>query len=712
MKLISAYIENFGCISGQKFDFQEGLTVICRENGWGKTTLAAFVKAMLYGMPVSRVKDLYENERQRYRPWQGGRYGGSLTFSVGKMRYRVERTFADKESADVFALYDDVTNLPSDDYTAKLGEELFSVDAEGFERSTCFSERSDRVKPDYTDIQARLVNLQDFEDCDKALKRLQERRKYYKMTGQRGRIAELENRRYTATEELRSALQATAAYEEGERAARALAEEQQQLIRRQEALSHELQATSDEKLRLAHAEQARQLRARIGEMEKELTSLTTPALPGEPLLAEIEAVCNRLKATAQVEEQARTQAIIRQQVAAEQHAKQLSDMETIAETAIKNEAEAWNVLRRCRAFPYFALLLCAVGATAFFLVPSPALSLICGIVCILCAAALFGLYLRARMYLNRKTAIRHEKEEELAALRAEERDDTGENAASPSSADLPAQTADDRRVLAAFLADYAPDLAPDSDPDRALLCISVLRTKAAQAAALAQRIRSAKNEYNTFLSDHPDLTRPRDAARAEETVRAEYKACRDRLEVLIGELRRTEQQNAPLLHRAERAPALRQEIADIEETLPRYRRRLAVTVKAMEYLTKAKEALTAGYLDRVQERFSAYVSEIGQLDPEIAARTYRLSPAFEVTVDSGGATHPGAMVSRGTRDLLALCLRLALRDAVFSGEQPPLLLDDPFTAYDDKRTQKALAFLHKLAEKEQIVYLVCHTARA
>lgn len=711
MKLISAYIENFGCISGQKFDFQEGLTVICRENGWGKTTLAAFVKAMLYGMPVSRVKDLYENERQRYRPWQGGRYGGSLTFSVGKMRYRVERTFADKESADVFALYDDVTNLPSDDYSAKLGEELFSVDAEGFERSTCFSERSDRVKADYTDIQARLVNLQDFEDCDKAVKRLQERRKYYKMTGQRGRIAELENRRYTANEELRAALQATAAYEEGERAARALAEEQQQLIRRQETLAHELQATSDEKLRLAHAEQARQLRARIGDMEQELTSLTTPALPGDALLAEIEAACNRLKATAQAEEQARTQAVIRQQVAAEQRAKQLSDIENSVETARKNEAEAQNALRRCRTFPYFALLLCAVGVAAFFLLPPPALSLLCGIVCILGAAALFGLYLRARMYLTRQTAIRQEKEGGLEAFRAAEPDDTGENAASASPEDLPAQTADDRRALAAFLADYAPDLAPDCDPDRVLLCISVLRTKAAQAAAMAQRIRAAKNEYNAFLSDHPDLTRPRDAARAEETVRAEYKACRDRLEVLIGELRRTEQQNAPLLHRAERAPALRQEIADIEETLPRYRRHLAVTVKAMEYLTKAKETLTAGYLDRVQERFSAYVAEIGQLDPEIAARTYRLSPAFEVTVDSGGATHPGAMVSRGTRDLLALCLRLALRDAVFSGEQPPLVLDDPFTAYDDKRTQKALAFLHNLAEKEQIIYLVCHTAR-
>ncbi|MBQ3516575.1 MAG: AAA family ATPase, partial [Lachnospiraceae bacterium] len=50
MRLVSCYIENFGKLHRFSYDFQEGLNVICEENGWGKTTLAAFLKAMFYGM--------------------------------------------------------------------------------------------------------------------------------------------------------------------------------------------------------------------------------------------------------------------------------------------------------------------------------------------------------------------------------------------------------------------------------------------------------------------------------------------------------------------------------------------------------------------------------------------------------------------------------------------------------------------------------------
>lgn len=43
------HIENFGVLSGFDYEFPEGLAVICRENGFGKSTLAAFLKAMFYG---------------------------------------------------------------------------------------------------------------------------------------------------------------------------------------------------------------------------------------------------------------------------------------------------------------------------------------------------------------------------------------------------------------------------------------------------------------------------------------------------------------------------------------------------------------------------------------------------------------------------------------------------------------------------------------
>ena len=79
MKLLCLSVENFGVLHEFHIDLTDGLNVFCRENGAGKTTLAAFLCAMLYGLPVSRKNDIAENDRKKYRPWQGGVFGGSIT---------------------------------------------------------------------------------------------------------------------------------------------------------------------------------------------------------------------------------------------------------------------------------------------------------------------------------------------------------------------------------------------------------------------------------------------------------------------------------------------------------------------------------------------------------------------------------------------------------------------------------------------------------
>lgn len=71
MRLIRCHIENFGVLSDFDFAFSAGLTTICRPNGFGKSTFAAFIKAMLYGFPRTGARSIVENERKRYDPWQG-----------------------------------------------------------------------------------------------------------------------------------------------------------------------------------------------------------------------------------------------------------------------------------------------------------------------------------------------------------------------------------------------------------------------------------------------------------------------------------------------------------------------------------------------------------------------------------------------------------------------------------------------------------------
>ena len=183
MKLIECYVENFGKISKQKFSFKDGLNCITADNGSGKTTLAAFIKVMLYGMSDTKKTSLEENDRKHYLPWGGGVCGGSLTFSAGGKTYRVERSFAPKAADDSYALYDTATGRISTDFPEGLGEGLFGIDADGFERTVYLSERALTPKSDNKSISAKLSDLVgcdgDIGGMDDALKVLEEKRKFY-----------------------------------------------------------------------------------------------------------------------------------------------------------------------------------------------------------------------------------------------------------------------------------------------------------------------------------------------------------------------------------------------------------------------------------------------------------------------------------------------------------------------------------------------------
>ena len=194
MKLIECYVENFGKISKQKFSFKDGLNCMTEDNGSGKTTLATFIKVMLYGMSDTKKVSLDENDRKHYLPWQGGVCGGSLTFSAGGKTYRVERTFAPKASDDTCVIYDTQNGRATNAFSNNLGEELFGIDADGFERTVYLSERVLTPKSENKSISAKLSDLVgcdgDIGGMDEAMKILEEQRKLYYKKGGAGLISD------------------------------------------------------------------------------------------------------------------------------------------------------------------------------------------------------------------------------------------------------------------------------------------------------------------------------------------------------------------------------------------------------------------------------------------------------------------------------------------------------------------------------------------
>ena len=161
MKPIRCHIENFGVLSDFDFTFEEGLTTICQSNGFGKSTFAAFMKAMFYGFPRTGARNIVENERKRYDPWQGGKYGGYLEFEAKGTSDRVTRYFGKTAAKDTFSLLDLTNRQSSTAYSEKLGEELFQLDADSFTRSTYVPQLSVRDMEATTSIRTKLSNLVD-----------------------------------------------------------------------------------------------------------------------------------------------------------------------------------------------------------------------------------------------------------------------------------------------------------------------------------------------------------------------------------------------------------------------------------------------------------------------------------------------------------------------------------------------------------------------
>ena len=192
MELIKCHIENFGKLSNFNYEFNSGLNIIKEENGYGKTTFADFIKAMFYGMETKRnTKQLLD--RKKYEPWQGGSFGGNIEFKVNGKLYKLERFFKKKEIDDIFKLYDLSTNLETTDFTQNIGEEIFKLNKEAFERSTYISGTNLETAMNDS-ISAKLGNILESENdvntSEKAIKYLDDEIKNYKKTGGRGLINE------------------------------------------------------------------------------------------------------------------------------------------------------------------------------------------------------------------------------------------------------------------------------------------------------------------------------------------------------------------------------------------------------------------------------------------------------------------------------------------------------------------------------------------
>lgn len=80
---------------------------------------------------------------------------------------------------------------------------------------------------------------------------------------------------------------------------------------------------------------------------------------------------------------------------------------------------------------------------------------------------------------------------------------------------------------------------------------------------------------------------------------------------------------------------------------------------------------------------------------------------YDMTVRDGNSLFKGNYLSNGALDQLYLSLRLAFIQLLFNNEKCPIILDDAFVQYDNKRREKGLLLINNKI-KGQVILFTCH----
>lgn len=662
MRLIRCYIENFGKLHDYAVDFEKGTHIICEENGWGKSTLAAFIRAMFYGLEGERKRSIEENERKRYTPWQGGVFGGQLTFEVDGKEYTVTRTFNEQ---DEFELRDAKTNLISGDYSSKLGEELFKVDRESFMR-TVFIGQADCETSVTDDINAKIGNLTDnsndlnsFEAASARLKdllnSLTPSRKTGSISQRKNEITELD-RKVVAQKGIPEALQK-------------LQEKRSEELQVYHQLKAQLQTLQNEQTRLSNLQRILARKEQWDNLKREVQGARKVFVDDVPSMELIDEVQKHYSEMEKASERMASYKLT------ESEKEQLS---TLQKTDKQNE-------KGIPVLQIIGLLFVVIG-----FIMMAAISVGIGI-----AAAIVGgiLIVVGVVSDNKKKVVRKDAEELRQSMRISL--ENKQKKLSESKADYEYH----QKEIFAFLAQHGFE--PAHNVQLQLLNI---RDAVQTYAESLRKLELFEGEMDTSLFA---TVTEEDKAKNLSELNADIQTVTGEREEIYKHLEAYQADIEQLQAQLEEWEENKLRLDELNEIQSKEQEKYNHILKVQEYLAKAKESITNRYAAPILESFNKYFGMITSVETE----RFCIDANTNITVVEQGKQREVNTQSSGYRDLIGICLRVALVDAMYKEEAPVLIMDDPFTNLDDEKMKQAKKFLEFVAQKYQVIYFTCSESR-
>lgn len=802
MKLIKCYIENFGKLHQYEYKFTDGLNIIKEDNGFGKTTLATFIKSMFYGLDTSVKAE--KSDRKVYKPWQGGTFGGNIEFEIDGKNYRIERVFGNKSSEDTFTLYNLDTDLKSNDFSENIGEEIFKINKEAYERSTYIPQNQIPVQMEDS-ISAKLGNVleseNDINTSDEAIKKLKETMKFYIKTGGKGEL----NKKREDLSKLERDLENTKFDEENLEAREQRLNEINKDIKEKQALIEQKQRKLTQKIEQDRAnakqETYNNILENLNKNQKEYNNLKEFFKNGVPEDSELEDISAKHTEMEKIELEIKNNCLSDTEKAQlnmldnKFRGKEISEKDInekivyctqiqeidnqiqkakLTQDSLKAEIQNNEYNRKTSKQIEFTLLAIGIiiAIIGIFLIISKiqkiagTIAIILGVVFVVTSIvknnknSKNGEYDKSKAVLEELENTLEELEQNRNSINSEVDDfiktyldDVEENRlialtnlkteyiqykellSKKENKEEANQVAVLRKnqlenEIKVFINQYF------SEPDKPFLqLMQDIKLNKAKLLSAEQEVESAtktkreyeeankivevekkseetlsqgveENEEKGYQEIEEEPSKNIEEQESEEKLSQDIKDLSARVNELLDMKNQLKNQIEVLENKIDENEYLQTDIDNLKEEIRENEDRYKILEKTKDLLETAKEDFSATYLKDMVNGFNKYLKLLDDTELET-----NVDINLNVKIDVNGSKKEVKNFSSGYQDLIYICIRFSLINALFKEESPFVVLDDPFVNLDDDKTKKAVSLLNKLSEDYQIIYFVCNTSR-
>lgn len=707
MKLISLHIENFGKLSNLSVSFTEGCNTFLHENGFGKSTLAAFIRVMLFGFEGERNHTDGTNERKRFEPWlKTGAYGGELIFSTNDRTYILKKIFGKKEKDDIVELRDYRTGLLTEGIkkntgeSSKIGEQILQIDAESFKRTVfvsqndCSTESTDRIAAKIGSIAEDTADLSNYDEAIKTLHDLSNSLSFTRKTGEGSKL----------TYEISGLTHALSEREHLLAERNSLSEriqdytiEGQKIIQQEEVLEKEqsiINLASDAKGKLGRYEEIKAREELEGKRLSDASSYFGDKIPSVDSLNGLRSLCfeyehagmrleeNTITSTAETEHEIAT----------------LKEEILSAEEAARNKLAKQRVFKRITLIAGITILLLAIasmcmmhfemiGEVARDLLLWPTRGFFVLSICLMGTSVLYkeGSDNGDHDMLACKASL-EELSEQLAIY----------------NKDLDAYHKAAHELEKGFMS------IGEDFPAKPEEYISNLLDRVRMIGDLQKRFDEAKADRVAFedklnVSRLQNVIKQADGLHSAEELSLEkerLKAQQQQISTLSrADIKKLEEIEETLTQLDE----VENELMIVSEKRDKYAEKLDSIELASQYLTLAKEEFSAEYTRPMTKSFAKWYGIISGNEPV----RYLIDTNAGLNIEEAGLNRAPSLFSAGYKDLFGLSMRMALIDCMYKDEKPFIIMDDPFVNLDDRRLAEAKAFLREVSKEYQVIYMTC-----